>query len=1146
VCAVAYDPLTSTDVYVYWSLMASQTTRRKYEVTVPTNAVRDLLINYPSAALTTSWVTAGSLDADSERPSVRTGGYNPALDATVGVSSNVVLHFNEDVQKGFPGYGPPTVYWCLNSDATSNTTCDAGRFQDNTTASYEITSADITDRRTLTINPGKNFAIGQKLYVLMPESTVVDCSNEQAAMEAIKESAYSFTVVDEDTVNMHLDWYHTSTLHHMSLQILFSEAVQGGGGGISVDEAGGASGISGVSSSISGNLVTISRTSWTAGKKYTLNLPVNAFRDLKGNPSDAYNAPTGVTFAINADGTPPTGTIHPSAFQTAFDTYDSLTIEFNEVVQAGTGKVSIFSGSSDTVIDSIDATELSLVSFVKDSKRISTVQVPITWGASVTPPECGTTFKFQVDSTAFYDLADNAYTAYSSKTTATSNNLHDVTAPKLTSVDLGDGPNPAFSGSSLVMYFTEVVQSGGAGTSVYLASSLGGNFCGPSVGGACPLNETASCNLFCDYDNSTTTSVTLSTLTFSGAKVTAAVPATIETGKGYKLMIDAGKFKDVIGNTISAVDGEENSIGAFTFQVGSSSTSSSDTTAPVYNNVFPEGNTNMVAPSTTVQLTFQEIVQAGTGTLSIGTATVAASDCYYQAQTVTCKPDGDLDMNTEYSVAYTGGLVKDAAGNSVAASTFVTDFTTINLDYNPATPPTAGTGYEPANLDDIMPKGTVVALSFAETVQAGTGSVNVGSKAVSVTSSSATFIDKMVYVMPDLLVAGAAHTVTADAGAIRTTSGTSVALTSYTFNVVPDDVTEPAVLLTVPENEASMAAGTVGVEAVTADIMLYFSEAVQAVAAQVITVEDGATSSAYAIPLDNTNPAMGEVFVLDPGSLVFIDPFDDMSYDSTVTVTASAGTFQDYFDVGMREIGTAPPAGFTKSNSALGAAGTYQYKTVSSGFANIKTNNATVGFSARYGAISYYTNSSLMLYSGKGAVCLSDLWTSSTGTTWSQVTGVTTTDGSPAPMAANAPTAIDANGCVWLLGGECNSYAGTIWKSCTMGKTWEPMPSPTSVPFAGSVAFPPAFPTSWSGHAIAIVGGWQLVIVQASADGGVWRFTTGTLELVQLVATAPLPFGIRNDPKLLTTSDSKLYLLGGHTCSDKQCTNNEVLRQLGP
>jgi hypothetical protein len=335
VCAVAYDPMTSTDLYVYWSLMASQTTRRKYEVVVPTTAVKDMLHNYPLAALTTSWVTAGSVDADTDRPTVRTDGYSPALDAApLSVSTSVVLHFNEDVQKGSPGYGPPTVYWCVNSDATSNTTCDAGRFFDNTTASYEITSSDITDRRTLTINPAKNFAIGQKLYVLMPESTIVDGSSAQMGMASMQETAYSFTVVDEDTVNMNLDWYQTTTLFHGDLRILFSEAVQAGGSGITVVELAPApiNSVSGLSSTISGNLVTISKTSWTAGKKYRLNVPSGAFRDLTplGNAATSNT----VTFTVDADAAGPTGTVQPSAYYLG-SFCDSAGVCHNLQVQGG-------------------------------------------------------------------------------------------------------------------------------------------------------------------------------------------------------------------------------------------------------------------------------------------------------------------------------------------------------------------------------------------------------------------------------------------------------------------------------------------------------------------------------------------------------------------------------------------------------------------------------------------------------------------------------------------------------------------------------------------------------------------------------------------------------------------------------------------
>lgn len=182
-----------------------------------------------------------------------------------------------------------------------------------------------------------------------------------------------------------------------------------------------------------------------------------------------------------------------------------------------------------------------------------------------------------------------------------------------------------------------------------------------------------------------------------------------------------------------------------------------------------------------------------------------------------------------------------------------------------------------------------------------------------------------------------------------------------------------------------------------------------------------------------------------------------------------------------------------------------------------------------------------MLYSGKGSSCLNDLWTSTTGASWTQVTDITTSDSSAVPQAANAPSAVDANGCVWLLGGECNSYAGTIWKTCDAGKTWTPMPAPLVLAFDTPAT---DFPTSWSGHAITIVGGWQLVIVQASDDGGVWRYKAPASSTdggsVQKVAHGPLPMGNRLDPKLLSTSDSKLYFVGGHACSSATCSDNMV------
>jgi len=73
-----------------------------------------------------------------------------------------------------------------------------------------------------------------------------------------------------------------------------------------------------------------------------------------------------------------------------------------------------------------------------------------------------------------------------------------------------------------------------------------------------------------------------------------------------------------------------------------------------------------------------------------------------------------------------------------------------------------------------------------------------------------------------------------------------------------------------------------------------------------------------------------------------------------------------------------------------------------------------------------------------------------------------------------------------------------------------------------------------------MVAGWQLLMVSASSNKGVWRFMDAQMTSVQQILTGSLPFSDRKDPKLLTTSDDKLYLLGGHMCNDAACSNNLV------
>jgi len=177
------------------------------------------------------------------------------------------------------------------------------------------------------------------------------------------------------------------------------------------------------------------------------------------------------------------------------------------------------------------------------------------------------------------------------------------------------------------------------------------------------------------------------------------------------------------------------------------------------------------------------------------------------------------------------------------------------------------------------------------------------------------------------------------------------------------------------------------------------------------------------------------------------------------------------------------------------------------------------------GAVTFWPNSSMMVIYGGGATgsCSNDLFTSTTGATWIAAA-------SSGPKVKYAPSAMDGDGCMWLMGGQCTaSETATIYKTCTGGVSWSALAVPSVVP-AGS------WPTTFTGHAIAIVGGWQLVVVD-SVGGTVYTALDYEAATMKLVASS-VPFASRKDPMLQVTSDNKLYLMGGHNCNDATCSNN--------
>merc|ERR1719272_198621 len=205
------------------------------------------------------------------------------------------------------------------------------------------------------------------------------------------------------------------------------------------------------------------------------------------------------------------------------------------------------------------------------------------------------------------------------------------------------------------MYFSENVQSANTG-SVKLQPSNGGSFC--SSGGTVCTNVGTACSTACAY-SVPLKDVTLSSMTISGSKVTATVPGTLQTGKGYKLTIDRRAFIDASGNSLTATTPGDTTAGlVYTLKIASTAT---DSTGPLHlttgtpatlTSTFPTTGTAMMPPSTAIIISFDETVQAGTGSVSFSSTTVPVSSCQFSTKYMRCKPSVDLASATGFDVSF--------------------------------------------------------------------------------------------------------------------------------------------------------------------------------------------------------------------------------------------------------------------------------------------------------------------------------------------------------------------------------------------------------------------------------------------------------------------------------------------------------------
>ncbi len=546
----------------------------------------------------------------------------------VAISSDIVLTFSEDVQKG-----------------SGLIEIHSGSAGGATVATYDAaTSSNLTfSGSTLTINPTNDLANGTTYFVTVASGAVKDLSNN--SYSGI--NTYDFTTVPDATPPTVTAFSPTDAATGVAaasdIMLTFSEPIQKGSGLIEI-HSGSPTGTTVASYdaanspglAFAGNTLTINPTADLAsdGTQYFVNLAYGTVKDLAGN---LYAGIATYDF-FTVDTTSPTvTTFSPTNAATGVPVASSILLTFSEKIQKGAGAITIHSGSATgpTVATYEAATNTSNLTF---SDKTLTINPTADLATD------GTHYFITLAPGTVYDLAGNLYAG-----TTTYNFLtQDTAPPTVTSFSPADAATGIAVGSSIVLTFNETIQRGTGAIAIHAGSATG--------------------TIVATYEAATSTN-----LAISGNALTIDPSADLATDTHYFVTLAAGSIKDSAANSYAGITSYD-----FT---------TVDTIAPTVISFSPTDATTGVSVGSDIVITFSEAVHNGTGLIEIHSgsetgAVVASYDAAtntsnisFSGNMLTINPADNLAADTHYFVTLQNGSVNDLAGNHYAG-TAAYDFTT--------------------------------------------------------------------------------------------------------------------------------------------------------------------------------------------------------------------------------------------------------------------------------------------------------------------------------------------------------------------------------------------------------------------------------------------------------------------------------------
>lgn len=320
-----------------------------------------------------------------------------------------------------------------------------------------------------------------------------------------------------------------------------------------------------------------------------------------------------------------------------------------------------------------------------------------------------------------------------------------------------------------------------------------------------------------------------------------------------------------------------------------------DVTPPAIATTTPADNAVGVSLTSNITINFSENISWGTGSLIlydgsnnvIQTVSSGNPAATITGSTFSYNPPANLVLNTPYYIQIDATAFKDAANNFFAG---ISDNTTWNFNTNDVTPPAlTATPFIPVDNSVGVALTTPLSLTFNETIQAGTGEIQLytaGGALVEsydvLTSPLISFSGPVVTINPTDLILNTSYYVNVQSGAIKDMSNNNYAgfSTTTTWNFNTNDVISP--LGVAPFSPADDAVNV----PVTGNFSISFTENVQIAAAGSIEIFTSAGTSVESF-------ASGSAQITVSGATVSFSTTNPLNENTAYYVHISPGFIED-------------------------------------------------------------------------------------------------------------------------------------------------------------------------------------------------------------------------------------------------------------